>query len=1199
MSTALQPGLLALHGNRLEELADLTLDWLRRHPLRPLEEEHLLVQSNGMGEWLKMRRAETLGVCAATRIDLPARFVWRCYRAVLGRDAVPAVSPLDRRPLVWRLMALLPRLQAEPGFEPVARFLGAGADATRRLQLAERLADLFDQYQVYRGDWLACWAEGRDELIGFSGQAEPLAADQRWQASLWRALLAALGAEGRDAIRPTLHRLFLQALADAEPGSVRGLPRRVVLFGTTHIPLQTLEAVAALSRHLPVLMAVPNPCRFHWSDIVQGRDLLRAAAARRHPLRAGIDLSAVPAEALHAHGHPLLAAWGRQSRDFVRQLDAFDETQRTRERFEMPRVDLFDDSTDGSMLQRVQARIRDLVPLGEQVEPALAPGDRSIVFHVAHSAQREVEVLHDQLLQRLAEPSADGPLAPRDIVVMVPDIERFAPAIRAVFGQYRPGDRRHIPWGIADQRDRGHHPMLLAVEWLLGAPTCRFTAGELRELLEVPAVARRFGFTEDDLHTLFHWVEGAGIRWGLHARQRDGLGLGACGDDTSWRFGLRRMLLGYAAGELAEPHRGIEPYAEIGGLSARLAGSLAECVDRLDDWWRDSVPARSPEVWGERLRRLLDDFLQAGDDDERAVVAALSQGLGEWLHACEAAGFDEPVDLAVAREAWLESVDAPGESRRFKAGGVTFCTLLPMRAIPFEVVCLLGLNDGDYPRRQPRSDFDLMALPGQARAGDRSRRDDDRQLMLDALLSARRALHVSWAGRSVRDNQPQPPSVLVSQLRDYLAAAFGQEALEQRTTVHPLQPFSRRYFEQPRPGASGDALFTYAVQWRSAHDAREAAETPAEGAPVDAGPKPGGEGRVFTLQALVRFLQNPVREFFRERLQVRFDDLPESAPDDEAFGVEGLQQWKIVDGLIRELTEPQGGRDRLPEPGFEDEPDPSGGALGEPPPQAIPDRAAYAVDRLAGRGLLPLAGPGLVQRKRLSAQLATLLAAWQEALDGHAVALPPLHCSVPGAGATQLDDWLEGLRAASLDGPPMWIRAQASKACRSAKGKVGPASPRVDKLLDAWLASLASAAAGRACGGIVIAPDARLLIDPIEDAESARQTLLDLMQAATEGLAGSRPLPTAVQTGLAALESADKAAGAYTSDAFKRGEGEEACLARCYPDAQALLSEPDFEPASQRLYGAFAEWAKSHVHVEAIGPVEAGGPDAGSEDADA
>ena len=761
----IEPGLLILHGNRLELLGSAVFEWLRREPLRPLEEEVILVQSNGMAEWLKMELAAAHGACAATRVELPARFIWRAYRAVLGRAAVPARSPLDKLPLTWRLMRLLPELIGEPVFAPVAGFLGVttgnatAPDTARRLQLAQRLADLFDQYQVYRADWLDAWAAGRDVLLragtlGADSSSTPpgdrVPDDQLWQPALWRAVQNELSPDERASARPRLHERFLQALADRS-APVRGLPRRVVLFGTTHIPQQTLQAIAALSGQCQILMAIPNPCRYHWADTIDGRELLRMARSRQ-PLRGGHSLADVPLEDMHAHGHPLLGAWGRQARDFVRQLDAYDDTVATQQRVTVPKVDLFDEGPDhgrASLLQQVQASIRDLVPLKELEPDPIAVLDQSIVFHIAHSAQREVEVLHDQLLHLFADTSAGQhagrPLRPRDVVVMVPDIETFAPAIRSVFGQYSRFDPRYIPFGITDQRERGHHPILVALEWLLRTPTHRITLSEVLDLLDVPAVARRLRIEAEDLTVLSTWMREAGIRWGLHEDQRARIGLDACGPANTWAFGLRRMLLGYATGQ-ADAFAGIEPYAEIGGLSAALAGTLAELLQALEAWWHDAHEAREPAGWAQRLRELMQSFFEPGDDAERAIVGALDAALASWLEACEFASFSETLDLAVVREAWLEGVDEPSLSTRFKAGGVTFCTLLPMRSIPFEVVCLLGMNDGDYPRRSPRADFDLMATPGQARPGDRSRRLDDRQLMLDALISARRALYVSWAG---------------------------------------------------------------------------------------------------------------------------------------------------------------------------------------------------------------------------------------------------------------------------------------------------------------------------------------------------------------------------------------------------------------------------------------------------------------------
>jgi len=578
------------------------------------------------------------------------------------------------------------------------------------------------------------------------------------------------------------------------------------------MPGQLLEMLAALAAHSQVLLAVPNPCQYHWGDIIDGREWLQAER-RRHDYR-GETLAGLPLAQMHLHAPTLLAAWGRQGRDFIRQLDAFDDLQAAKQVTQWPRLDFFDDvpGEDATrLLAQLQRRIRDLEPSSGGAKPTpLTEGDRSVTFSVAHSPVRELEVLHDQLLQWFHTPPGKPSLSPREVVVMVPDIEVMAPAIRAVFGQYKRSDARYIPFDIADLGAQAISPLIHAVEWLLALPQQRSRMSELVELLEVPALAARFGLHHEDLPTLTRWMAGSGIRWGLSAEHRAGLGLGVCGEDNSALFGVQRMLMGYACGADPLETDGVSPYPEVGGLDAELAGSLAHLLQALIDWWQTCTQDAPPALWAEQGRALLAAMFKPRDDNDRNALAALDQALSDWVRACDDAGFAESVPLAVARSAWLEALKTPRLEQRFRAGGVTFCTLMPMRAIPFQAVCLLGMNDGDYPRRSPRADFDLMGLPGMTRPGDRSRRDDDRQLMLEALLSARQVLYVSWSGRSVRDNSEQPPSVLVSQLKGEIDLLWGKDTAQRLTTVHPLQPFSRAYFEK------GSALQTYAKEWRAA-----------------------------------------------------------------------------------------------------------------------------------------------------------------------------------------------------------------------------------------------------------------------------------------------------------------------------------------------------------------------------------------------
>ena len=1205
MTSDVKPGLLVLHGNRLEALGDAVFEWVRTNPLQPLEEEIFLVQSNGVAEWLKMAIATRSSICAATRVELPGRFMWRAYRQVLGRDAVPKKSALDKLPLVWRLMNLLPLVAQEKGFEPLAGFLRAG-DLDRRLQLAQRLADLYDQYQVYRSDWLAAWAAGQDVLPRSAGEAgrpgatvQPLPADQLWQSALWRELLVPVSLDDRAGSRPHLHQRFLAAL---EAGSAPATPlaRRIVLFGAAQVPMQTLEALAALSQHCQVILAIPNPCRFHWADIIDGRELL-LAERRRLPNRQGRDLARVSLEQMHAHANPLLAAWGRQGRDFVRQLDAFDDAMQAQQRFALPKIDLFDEGPGETLLEQVQASIRDLVPLAELPLQKVVTADRSIVFHVAHSAQREVEILHDQLLSLLDQPPAKallGQLHPRDIIVMVPDIDVFAPAIRSVFGQYPRGDARFIPYGIADLTERGNNPMVVALEWLLRLPQHRCSFSEVRDLLDVPAVSERFGLQAQDLPRLTQWMEGSGIRWGLSQEQRASQGLAACGEQNTWIFGMRRMLMGYATGDrravvgsdadkpagTAEALDGIEPYAEVGGLDAALAGSLGAVVEALTAWWSLSSVQATPFEWAERARALVDEFFAPTDERERLTVKSLQDALRDWLDACSTAGFDDPVNLAVVREAWLSGIDAPGLNRRFRAGGVTFCTLMPMRAIPFEVVCMLGMNDGDYPRRSSRSDFDLMGLPGQKRPGDRSRRDDDRQLMLEALLAARRMLYVSWAGRSVRDNSVQPPSVLVSQLRDYLAAGWRHDGgggvkgdgdddcdvLTSRTTEHPLQPFSRRYFEQQDDlPEAGERLFTHAREWRAAHSHSAAASVAVP--PPTFEPNPDVP---LTVAALSRFLKNPVKDFFRQRLDVFFRDGDTAAQDDEAFALDGLEEYgllsEVTDQILVELQADAGSN-------AAGSADLDAGA----PEFDLRSLVAEHMARIQRAGRLPMAEFGRRIEVALVDALEPMLAAWQEvqALYPSASAREPLRYP---SDAPQIDDWLDGLQAPTGDPTQrVWIEIMPSRLCNSDKLR----TVRPDKLVAAWVKSLVASACKVSARGVIIGRDAMVTVNPLP-AEAATAALNTLLRTWREGM--SEPIPLACKTGLALARGAKDVAGVYEGSQFggagkvggTRGEVEEACLARMYPDFEALSGDGRFQELAQRLFAPIQQWVTDHVTRE-------------------
>ncbi|RBC00718.1 exodeoxyribonuclease V subunit gamma [Pseudomonas sp. MWU12-2115] len=1129
-ASSLNAAFMVVQSNSLDELRSLVVSIMRRYPLAPLENEIALVQSNGIAQWLKLALAEDpeggdlggCGIAAAIDVQLPGSFMWQLYRMVLGREEIPAKSLLDKAPLTWRLMRLLPQVIERPHFEPLQRFLTHDTDLRKRYQLSERLADLFDQYQVYRADWLEDWAVGRHQLRNVRGEVKPLPPVSCWQAELWRALLVDVGEQGMAQSRAGVHQRFIERINSLEHAPA-GLPSRVIVFGISSLPAQVLEALAGLARFSQVLLCVHNPCRHHWADIVADKDLLRHQY-KRQSRKTGMPAALDP-EALHQHAHPLLAAWGKQGRDYINLLDSYDDPNSYRAAFRDGRIDLFSEAQPQNLLNQLQDDILELRPLNETREhwPAVdLTQDESIRFHIAHSAQREVEILHDQLLARF---SANPDLRPRDVIVMVPDIDSYAPHIRAVFGQLDRHDPRFIPFTLADQGQRGRDPLLIAVEHLLKLPDSRFPVSEILDLLDVPALRARFGVQERDLPTLHRWIEGAGVRWGMNAEQRAGLGLPDELEQNSWHFGLRRMLLGYAVGS-SNACAGIEPYDEIGGLDAALIGPLVALLDALELAHHELTQAAQPKVWGQRLQVLMQLFFKASNEHDDYLLTQLEELRETWLQTCESVGLVEELPLTVVREAWLAGLDQGRLSQRFLAGAVNFCTLMPMRAIPFKLVCLLGMNDGDYPRAQPPLDFDLMG--SDYRPGDRSRREDDRYLLLEALLSARCQLYISWVGRSIRDNSERPASVLIGQLRDHLASGWRlidehQDLLSAMTEDHPLQPFSSRYFHE------GDQLFSYAREWQVLHQTHE----PLHEAELLA---PHVQEEPLSLPLLQDFLGNPARHFFTQRLKVYFEAAEAPLADEEPFVLDALQRYMLSDSLLEAALRQPDNIDR-----------------------ALEDQAR----RLQNSGLLPMAGFGECLQRELIEPLPDLLQRYQQLL---ALWPTPLTSAIPinlELQGVRVDGWLAGLHQRA-DGGVLSVT--------TIPNSIGSIKSRKwHRLTKPWVNHLVACASGLLLTTALVASDDTLLLEPMEQDRAVR-FLGDLLLAWQAGM--RQPLPIAVKTAFAWLTQTDPlkaeaaARKAYEGDG-QNSEGERRespALSRQFADFDALMADETFPGWCDALY---------------------------------
>lgn len=885
------------HSNRLDVLEALMEFIVERERLDdPFEPEMILVQSTGMAQWLQMTLSQKFGIAANIDFPLPASFIWDMFVRVLPE--IPKESAFNKQSMSWKLMTLLPQLLEREDFTLLRHYLTDDSDKRKLFQLSSKAADLFDQYLVYRPDWLAQWETGH--LVEGLGEA------QAWQAPLWKALVEYTDELGQPRWhRANLYQRFIETLESATT-CPPGLPSRVFICGISALPPVYLQALQALGKHIEIHLLFTNPCRYYWGDIKDPAYLAKLLTRqRRHsfedrelPLFRDSENAGqlFNSDGEQDVGNPLLASWGKLGRDYIYLLSDLESSQE---------LDAFVDVTPDNLLHNIQSDILELenrAVAGVNIEEfsrsdnkrPLDPLDSSITFHVCHSPQREVEVLHDRLLAMLEE---DPTLTPRDIIVMVADIDSYSPFIQAVFGS-APADR-YLPYAISDRRARQSHPVLEAFISLLSLPDSRFVSEDVLALLDVPVLAARFDITEEGLRYLRQWVNESGIRWGIDDDNVRELELPATGQHT-WRFGLTRMLLGYAMESAQGEWQSVLPYDESSGLIAELVGHLASLLMQLNIWRRGLAQERPLEEWLPVCRDMLNAFFLPDAETEAAMTlieqqwqAIIVEGLG--------AQYGDAVPLSLLRDELAQRLDQERISQRFLAGPVNICTLMPMRSIPFKVVCLLGMNDGVYPRQLAPLGFDLMSQ--KPKRGDRSRRDDDRYLFLEALISAQQKLYISYIGRSIQDNSERFPSVLVQELIDYIGQSHylpGDEALncdesEARVKAHLTCHHTRMPFD-PQNYQPGN-LQSYAREWLPA--ASQAGKAHSEFVQ----PLPFTLPETVPLETLQRFWAHPVRAFFQMRLQVNFRTEDSEIPDTEPFILEGLSRYQINQQLLNALVE--------------------------------------------------------------------------------------------------------------------------------------------------------------------------------------------------------------------------------------------------------------------------------------------------------
>ena len=861
------------HSNALDVLAEVLADELRKPAPGQslLTPDTLLIPQVAMRRWLQATLAQRHGIAANLEFLTPGEFVARALDANLG----PSTDDLDAATLHWRLHAALtdPTLLAKPALSQLAAYV-AGDDPLKAWTLAGELAATFEKYQAWRRDWLLRWDAGADP-------DDP-------QAILWRVVAAGRSHRARR-IQDYLAR---HVEADALPS---GLPARLFAFGTLNISPDVLRVLATQARVGTLHFYLPTPSAKYWGD-------LHTLGARLH---AGVDPFAG-----EAGENPLLRDWGAAGKDFMALLGSYEVVHPSGEIPAYADPEQSQAGLRGSLLQRMQSDLfhRRATPSGI-LRDAVDADDPSLQFHACHTRLRELQVLHDRLRALLEDKRFDPPLQPREIAVLAPDIDPYLPYLDAVFGAHDRDDAasaRAIPYAMADASPLAGEPLAEVFLRLLALPVSRFGLEEMLDLLASPPLAEAAGLDAADFERLHAWLHAAGARWGLDAAHR--ARSSAPADDTyTWQFALDRLLLGHASGVDADI-AGVAPWPDLEGGALDALDRLIRQLRALARHEKELGVAASPGAWRDRLLSLLQELLPEAPTAPAAARALerLRSLVNDFARQAGKAGFDAEVPAEVVRAHFAAKLGEADTRAPLLTGGVSFARMVPMRLLPFRAICLLGMNDGDFPRRDPAAGLNRLTAElgsDRRRRGDRSTRDDDRYLFLQLFTAAQDVLYLSWLGMDPRDGSAREPSALVSELLAAAAAYHGDPDTAARQLVlrHPLQPFSPAAF-----GSEDVRLFSYRGHWHPA--AGRLSGTRGALAPWMARAQslaPAGDvDAELPLDALRRFLLAPAEQFLRQRLGLRLPETEQANEDIEplqlpAGGLQRMQlQRAVFDALL-------------------------------------------------------------------------------------------------------------------------------------------------------------------------------------------------------------------------------------------------------------------------------------------------------------
>ena len=846
-------------GNKLEVLAEKVLcNSLLSTPLSdPLKKEKIIVQNQGMAAWLKLQIAKYRPICANMEFPFLNSFINEILTTTLPQNIQPDNEYFLPDTLTWRLFELLS--DKKDDYPELSSYIRGGNIEIKQYQLAERIAHSFDQYEIFRPDLLIQW---KKSIIQKK--------ENEWQAVLWKELTQNKISRSEG---------FLNFFKSADLTKIDC--ERIFIFGITTMPALYLDFFQKLgsSSSLDIHFFYLTPCQENWKYTFSNRE--EANIVRKLAVNNSYN-----EEFFIDKGNPLLGTFGRVGREFFStMLEVTDYNDN----------DNFMEPSTNTMLGLIQYNVLTNTPVDYKIKHNINKNDKSIQIHNCHNQMREIEILYDNLLDIIR---TDITIQPRDIIVITPDISGYAPFIKSVF------DRKNfetdkiqatLPYSLSDVKVAKNSKIINTFFNILGLKNSKFKVSEILDILETEAVRDAFEIEDKELDYVRKWIKESGMRWGINSEHRTELQLPGF-SENSLENGIKRLMLGFAMEDDNSIYQNsIIPYDDIEISNAELLGKLSRFLQSLFKLRNTLSAINTIENWNKQLNEIV-DFYFINNNDTFRDISLLRKAFNNLEKTALNADLNKLVSLDIIKIYLLKTIDTESINEGFLRGKITFCTMLPMRSIPAKTICMLGINDGEFPRQERKLGFNI--IDKDIRICDRSKRYEDRYIFLESILAAKNILYISYIGQNDKSNDTSPPAAPICELIDHITQLFDNNVTDNIVTEHKLQAFNRLYFQN-----KSLKLFSY-----SETDCRAAKTLTVKQVKrlifKESDIPESKKVKNITLDELIYFFKNPCKSLLTKTMNISIYTDDSLIPSDtEPLELDGLEHYSINQDIINSLLE--------------------------------------------------------------------------------------------------------------------------------------------------------------------------------------------------------------------------------------------------------------------------------------------------------